>query len=52
MYARNFARGSKWLPGQIVAKRRPLPFIINSMMVVCGIAIFIDHVVSGNHGDA
>ena len=41
VYARNFAHGSKWIPGQIVAKRGPLSFTLNAMMVVCGIAILI-----------
>ena len=51
VYARNFARGSKWLPGQIVAKRGPLSFTIklNDGRMWNR---HIDHVVSGNHGNA
>ena len=51
VYARNFARGSKWLPGQIVAKCGPLSFTIklNDGRMWNR---HIDHVVSGNHGNA
>ena len=51
VYASNFARGSKWLPGQIVAKRGPLSFTIklNDGRMWNR---HIDHVVSGNHGNA
>ena len=51
VYARNFARGSKWLPGQIVVKRGPLSFTIklNDGRMWNR---HIDHVVTGNHGNA
>ena len=51
VYARNFARGSKWLSGQIEAKRGPLSFTIklNDDRMWNR---HIDHVVHGNHGNA
>lgn len=51
VYARNFARGSKWLPGQIVAKRGPLSYTIklNDGRMWNR---HVDHVVNGNHSNA